>query len=114
MDRNLQETLETVHQEVATLPATLTAMRFVSVALATALLLPHPAVAQNAEAPAAAQDAEAPKKSGLLKKFIVMLARDVKALPSRDNATVLINGGMLAIAAYPVDEMATLRASSSP
>jgi membrane-associated phospholipid phosphatase len=84
------------------------------VVLATAALMPLPAAAQVADASTQAPEADAPKTSGPLKRLFVTLARDIKALPSRDNAAVLINGGMLAVAAFPLDDMATLRASSSP
>src|SRR5688500_14778676 len=94
---------------------TLGAMRWVFlVVLATAALTPLPAAAQEADASAQAPDAVAPKKSGPLKQLFVTLARDIKALPSRDNAAVLINGGLLAVAVFPLDDMAKLRASSSP
>jgi hypothetical protein len=62
--------------------------------------------------PAAAQDAAAP--AGPFRKLFVTLARDLKDLPSRENVTVLVNGAVLALAAYPFDDLATLGASSSP
>ncbi len=37
----------------------------------------------------------------LFRKLIVTLGRDLKKLPSRANAPVLLNGAILAAAAYP-------------
>jgi membrane-associated phospholipid phosphatase len=50
----------------------------------------------------------------LVKKLFTTLARDLMRLPSPANAPVLISGGMLAVAVYPLDHEATLAASSSP
>lgn len=63
-----------------------------------------------APAPLAAQPASSPNPFA---KLFVTLGRDLKNLPSRENAPVLINGAILAAAAYPFDEIATLGASSS-
>lgn len=73
-----------------------------------------PAGAQ--ESPAADSRTERPpsRERGPFHELFVTLARDVKRLPSKDNAIFLINGGFLALAAVPFDEVTTLGASSSP
>ena len=75
-------------------------------------LAPTAVIVMLAAPPAAAQNAgETP---GPFKKLFVTLGRDLKQLPSRENLPILINGAVLAAAAYPLDEIATLGASSSP
>ena len=64
--------------------------------------------------PCHGQSAEPPDEPGVFKRLVVTLARDLKRLPSRDNAPVLINGAILAAAAAPFDDVTTLGASSSP
>jgi membrane-associated phospholipid phosphatase len=46
-------------------------------------------------------------------KLLGTLARDIKRLPSKDSAHLALNGSLLALAAWPLDEIATLGASSS-
>jgi membrane-associated phospholipid phosphatase len=62
---------------------------------------------------AGAQEAD-DEPPGPFRKLFVTLARDIKDLPSRNNVTFLVNGALLAAAAYPLDDLATLGASSSP
>ncbi|HUE87964.1 MAG TPA: phosphatase PAP2 family protein [Vicinamibacterales bacterium] len=74
--------------------------------LASMFALPTGAAAQDGDAP--------PPPPGLFRKLMVTLGRDLKRLPSRENAVVLVNGAILAAAAYPFDDITTLGASSSP
>ena len=69
-----------------------------------------PAFAQTDSNPPDRQTAQ----PGLFHKLIVTIGRDLTKLPSRANAPVLLNGAILAAAAYPFDEIATQGASSSP
>jgi membrane-associated phospholipid phosphatase len=62
--------------------------------------------------PADALAAE-PEESGPFRKLFVTLGRDIRQFPSADTAGLLVNGALLALAAYPLDDMATLGASSS-
>jgi membrane-associated phospholipid phosphatase len=63
--------------------------------------------------PCAAQTPERESQPGPFRRLFVTVFRDLKDLPSRENSTVLVNGAVLAAAAYPVDDIATLGASSS-
>jgi len=49
----------------------------------------------------------------LFDKLLLTIARDIKRLPSKDTAHLLVNGTLFALAAHPFDEVATLGASSS-
>jgi hypothetical protein len=53
------------------------------------------------------------QEAGPLRKLVTTIVRDVKQLPSKDNLPILLNGALLSIGVYPVDEMATYGASSS-
>lgn len=46
-------------------------------------------------------------------KLVTTIARDLKQLPSRENRAVLLGGALLAAAMLPIDDEATLAASSS-
>jgi membrane-associated phospholipid phosphatase len=77
-----------------------------------------PLVAQEANAPATDSTAASPPDAASaepspFRRLFVTLVRDIKQLPANGNAVILINGGVLALAAYPFDEIATLGASSS-
>jgi hypothetical protein len=71
----------------------------------------------------AAQDAAPPAETrtheqsspddGLLRRLFSTLVQDVRRLPSKENRMVLVNGAVLAAAAYPLDGIATHGASSS-
>jgi membrane-associated phospholipid phosphatase len=50
---------------------------------------------------------------GPFHKLFTTLVRDIKRLPSKDNARLALNGTTFALAAYPFDEVTTLGASSS-
>ena len=54
-----------------------------------------------------------PSRTNLFKKLFVTLGRDLKALPSRENAAVLGYGGLMALGVAPFDHDATHAASSS-
>jgi membrane-associated phospholipid phosphatase len=49
----------------------------------------------------------------IFKKLLFTLGRDLRRLPSRENAPLLVTGAALAIGVFPFDEQATLAASSS-
>src|SRR5688500_8517034 len=51
---------------------------------------------------------------GPIRKMLRVLARDLKEVPSRESRTILIQGGIMALLAYPADGPATHAASSSP
>jgi hypothetical protein len=48
-----------------------------------------------------------------VRRLFATIARDLKRLPSKDNQPILVNGGLLALGLYPIDDEATLGASSS-
>ncbi|MGQ0733238.1 MAG: phosphatase PAP2 family protein [Acidobacteriota bacterium] len=88
-----------------------------------ALAVAGPALAQDQPPTAASAPdgtlAEAPGRpvsalTAPFRRLTVTLIRGVRQVPSPDHAPVLINGGLLALAALPFDEVATLGASSSP
>ncbi len=83
--------------------------------LAAALASANPTWAQDAaEAPPTPVVAADTAGPGPFRALFITLGRDLKQLPARDNVVYLINGGLLALAAAPFDEVATLGASSSP
>lgn len=53
------------------------------------------------------------ENASAVRRLLSSFARDISRLPSEDNARLAINGTMLALAAYPFDDVATLGASSS-
>ena len=59
---------------------------------------------------ASTADAQEP---GLVRKLVTTIVRDVKQLPSKDNLPILLDGAVLAVCVYPVDEITTDGASSS-
>ena len=59
-------------------------------------------------------NASAPSEGSLFRKLFVTLGRDIKRLPSRENAPILFHGAVMALGVFPLDEVATLAASSSP
>ena len=90
-------------------------MRIVGLAVIVTLIA-SPALAQQVEpTPESAQVAVAPPSTdaGAIRRFVRAFARDVRRLPSQDSGRLAINGALLALAAYPFDEIATLGASSS-
>jgi membrane-associated phospholipid phosphatase len=74
-----------------------------------------PAVAQ--EQSTDADQATAPiteiSRPGPFQQLFTTLVRDIKRLPTRENARLALNGTSFALAAYPFDEVTTLGASSS-
>src|SRR5687768_3092516 len=62
---------------------------------------------------ALAQEEEQPRP-GPFRRLFTTLGRDLKQLPSEDSLRILVNGAIVAAAAYPFDNIATLGASSSP
>jgi len=83
----------------------------------TALADPAAAQPTPLEPATAAADAEQPAvttEPGPIRKRLQVLARDLKAVPSRDSRAILIQGGIMALLAYPADGPATHAASSSP
>ena len=60
-------------------------------------------------APVAAQE----KDPGPLRQFAATFARDLKELTSKESLIILMNGGILAVLALPVDRSITLGASST-
>ena len=89
-------------------------MRGVVVAIAMVFAWTELARAQEAaQASSAETDAVTPAPPGPFRKLLFTISRDIKQLPSRDTAHLFINGTLLALAAYPFDEVATLGASSS-
>ena len=80
------------------------------------MLMASPGLAQVLEPAAEAPQGSVPARStedGTMRRVLRGLARDVRRLPSEDSARLAINGALLALAAYPFDEVATLGASSS-
>lgn len=67
--------------------------------------------------PAAAQSAatreQQEQEPGALRRFAVTFAKDIKELGSKESLTILMNGGILAALALPVDGSITLGASST-
>jgi membrane-associated phospholipid phosphatase len=55
----------------------------------------------------------APHEQGLFGKLVTTIVRDVKRLPSKEIRPLLFHGAAFTLAAYPLDEIATLGASSS-
>jgi membrane-associated phospholipid phosphatase len=51
--------------------------------------------------------------AGLVRKLFTTIVRDIARLPSKENRTILITGGLIAAAAHPRDDEATYSASSS-
>ena len=64
---------------------------------------------QNTDARVAAEQSA----HGLVRWLFTTLGNDLERLPSKDNATILLNGGIIAIAVSPFDEMGTHGFSSS-
>lgn len=80
------------------------------------MLMASPGLAQGLEPAAKADPGSVPARStedGTMRRVLRGLTRDVRRLPSEDSARLAINGALLALAAYPFDEVATLGASSS-
>jgi hypothetical protein len=77
-------------------------MRGISV---VAILLLFPASAKP-------QDRVA-EEPGRIRSLLTTVARDIKQLPDKDHALTMLNGGLLALAVSPFDEVTTLGASSS-
>lgn len=76
-----------------------------------------PAVAQEpdiAADPTTTASSSQPGDANIFRKLFVTLGRDVKELSSADSRRILINGATLAMAAFPLDDVTTLAASSSP
>jgi membrane-associated phospholipid phosphatase len=48
-----------------------------------------------------------------MRRLVRSFSRDIRRLPSKDNARLAINGTLLALAAHPFDDVTTLGASSS-
>jgi membrane-associated phospholipid phosphatase len=55
-----------------------------------------------------------PSDESLFKKLFTTLGRDLKRLPSRENAPTLFRGAVVAFGVFPLDKQVTLAASSSP
>src|SRR5687768_9439035 len=82
--------------------------------VAVALTMPVAAQEPVASPPESDQPAAEPRpKASAFRKLFITLARDIKRLPTKESARLLVNGGMLAAAAHPFDDAATLGASSS-
>jgi membrane-associated phospholipid phosphatase len=78
------------------------------------LTVAAPLSAQETDDPPADTTTKAvPVEPRPFRRLFVTLGRDIKRLPANDNAIILVNGGLLALAAHPFDEVATLGASSS-
>jgi membrane-associated phospholipid phosphatase len=68
----------------------------------------------DAATPSTPSVPSAPSERSLFIRLFTTLGRDLKNLPSRDNAPILLGGAALAIAMLPLDDDLTLAASSSP
>lgn len=80
-----------------------------------AVLLATSALAQEVESADDGQPTSSSPASeeGAMKRMVRTFAQDISRLPSRENARLAINGTLLALAAHPFDDIATLGASSS-
>ena len=89
-------------------------MRIGPIALVFALLA-SPAFAQEEAKVGEVQPipTASPDEPGAMRRALGSFARDLRRLPSEDSANLAINGALLALAAYPFDDITTLGASSS-
>ena len=89
-------------------------MRSVGAALVLVMVFAMPGLAQETSDPAPTPPPVTDtQKPDPFRKLFATLARDIKRLPSEDSARLALNGTILALAAYPFDEITTLGASSS-
>jgi membrane-associated phospholipid phosphatase len=90
-------------------------MRLLGAALLLVAVFATPAVAQekSADADQATSPITEISSPGPFQKLFTTLVRDIKRLPSKENARLALNGTTFALAAYPFDEVTTLGASSS-
>jgi hypothetical protein len=90
-------------------------MRSVSIfILAIVVACPEVLAQDNPPPSPAGSHASDSSEPGLLRKLFITIARDLAKLPSKENRTILLTGGLLAAAAYPRDDETTHSASSSP
>jgi membrane-associated phospholipid phosphatase len=86
-----------------------------SVIVLVVILMSAGMAAAQETGPAPPADVPAPATSdgGLLRKVFTTIARDIRRLPSKENVPTLLTGSVFALAAVPLDRLATYGASSS-